>query len=147
MEINRSRQTLGRGIAGISSKKISREQCMLSVDFETGEVEIETLGKNPMASKKPGMSVWEALDSGKRRDLTSQDKFMLFTPDAMLREGVEDETAFVFTLKVSKNPLRQVFNADQTEPPYRRLPSSNQEAAVALAALRLTRTRGGLFFI
>ena len=117
MEINRSRQTLGRGIAGISSKKISREQCMLSVDFETGEVEIETLGKNPMASKKPGMSVWEALDSGKRRDLTSQDKFMLFTPDAMLREGVEDETAFVFTLKVSKNPLRQVFNADQTEPP------------------------------
>ena len=75
---------------------------MLSVDFETGEVEIETLGKNPMASKKPGMSVWEALDGGKRRDLTSQDKFMLFTPDAMLREGVEDETAFVFTLKGSK---------------------------------------------
>lgn len=117
MEINRERQTLGRGVAGISSKKISREQCMVSVDFKTGEVEIETLGKNPMASKKPGMSVWEALDCGKRRDLTSQDKFMLLSPDAMLREGIEEETAFVFTLKVSKNPLRQVFGADSTDRP------------------------------
>jgi len=115
MEISRERQTLGRGVAGISSKKISREQCMLSVDFQTGEVEIEALGKNPMASKKPGMSVWESLESGKRRDLTSQDKFMLLSPDAMLREGIEDETAFVFTLKVSKNPLRQVFGADSTD--------------------------------
>ena len=60
------------------------------------------------------MSVWEALDSGKPRDLTSQDKFMLFTPDAMLREGVKDETVPVFTPAL--NPLRQVFNADQTEP-------------------------------
>ena len=85
--------------------------------FKTGEVEIETLGKNPMASKKPGMSVWEALDYGKRRDLTSQDKFMLLSPDAMLREGIEEETAFVFTLKVSKNPLRQVFGADSTDRP------------------------------
>ena len=63
------------------------------------------------------MSVWEALDCGKRRDLTSQDKFMLLSPDAMLREGIEEETAFVFTLKVSKNPLRQVFGADSTDRP------------------------------
>jgi hypothetical protein len=111
MEITREKQTLGRGIAGITSKKISREQCMLSVNFESGKVEIETLGKNPMASKKPGMSVWESLESAKRRDVSSGDKFMLLSPDTMLREGISDETAFVFTLKVSRNPLRRVYTS------------------------------------
>ena len=53
----------------------------------------------------------------------------MFTPDAMLREGVEDETAFVFTLKVSKNPLRQVFNADVVEPPLPPPTVVDQEAA------------------
>jgi len=51
LDVKTEHQVLGRGIGGIRSKKVSREQARVIVNFATGTAELEVLGKNPGATR------------------------------------------------------------------------------------------------
>jgi hypothetical protein len=51
LDVKTEHQVLGRGIGGIRSKKVSREQARVIVNFAAGTAELEVLGKNPGATR------------------------------------------------------------------------------------------------
>lgn len=92
LDVKTERQVLGRGIGGIRSKKVSREQAQVAVNFANGTIELEMLGKNPGATRSKGANVdWLPLHRGVRRSLSAGDEFLLLAADANMTEGDKDD--------------------------------------------------------
>lgn len=92
LDVKTERQVLGRGIGGIRSKKVSREQAQVVVNFASGTIELEMLGKNPGATRSKGANVdWLPLHRGVRRSLSTGDEFLLLAADANMTEGDKDD--------------------------------------------------------
>jgi hypothetical protein len=92
LDVKTERQILGRGIGGIRSKKVSREQAQVVVNFGSGSAELEMLGKNPGATRPKDAKVdWLPLHRGVRRTLVTGDEFLLLAADANMTDGDEDD--------------------------------------------------------
>ena len=93
LNLETDRQVLGRGIGGIRSKKVSREQAQIVVNFESGIAELEMLGKNPGATRSASENTedWLPLHKGVRRTLLSGDEFLLLAGDANVNESDKDD--------------------------------------------------------
>lgn len=91
LDVKNERQVLGRGIGGIRSKKVSREQAQVIVNFTTGSAELEMLGKNPGATRPQGSQDWVPLHRGVRRPLATRDEFLLLAADTNVSVGDTDE--------------------------------------------------------
>jgi hypothetical protein len=104
LDVKTETQVLGRGIGGIRSKKVSREQAQVVVNFTTGLAALEMLGKNPGATRlrgATGATDWLPLHRGVRRSLAAGDEFLLLAADAnaeMSTGDAEDARAQVFSL-------------------------------------------------
>lgn len=54
LSLRHGKNEVGRGVAGVTCKKVSRTQIMLVFNAETGGVSMTTLGKNPSALRRGG---------------------------------------------------------------------------------------------
>ncbi|KAK3244294.1 hypothetical protein CYMTET_46087 [Cymbomonas tetramitiformis] len=78
---NHGVQYLGRGMGGITLKKVSREHIALDADIYTGAVVLKVLGKNAIGVRESGQGRWRAVYKNDNCPLPSGSEFAMLMPD------------------------------------------------------------------